>query len=127
MTDLDHSAALEWALSGSTGLSASAIVCKAFGLPCAGHYPHDGGDFGRCERAMNMIPGLRERLPLMAEVNAYWAALVPEWDRIAASEDKYSLIQSIIRPKEDADPSIIRISDGATMRFGPITREASHD
>ncbi|WP_136685659.1 hypothetical protein [Falsirhodobacter xinxiangensis] len=117
MQDLDHKAALAWAMSRSTGLSASAIVCRAFGLPCDGSYPHDGGDFGRCERAMDMIPGLRERLPQMAEVNSYWAALVPEWDTIKAAEDKFRVIQSIIRPKEDKDPAVVRMG-AASLRFG---------
>jgi hypothetical protein len=60
----------------------------------------------------------------MAEVNRYWAALVPEWNRIEALsgdyEKQYKAIQGVIRPIEDADRSVIRLGDKATMRFGSI-------
>ena len=117
---IDHKAALAWALSRTTGASATAIVAHLCGLPCDGSYPSDSGDFGRCERAMQMIPGLRERLPEMASVNRYWAALVPEWERIrsAPEERQYDLIQSIIRPAEAKDTRIVRLGGGASLRFG---------
>ena len=118
MRDLDYKAAFLWAVSGTTGLSAKALVQTAFGLPCEGDYPHDGGDFGRCERAMEMIPGLRDHLPKMVTINSYWAALVPEWDRIKASKDQYRTIQSIIRPREAADANHVRLSGNLSMRFG---------
>lgn len=121
MKDINHKAALEWALSRNVGASSKALVRTALGLKSDGSYPHDGGDFGRCEVAMNMIPGLRERLPMMAEVNTYWAALVPAWEEIKAAKDQYAAIQSIIRPRENQDSSIVRVSSNLSIRFSPTT------
>ena len=115
---MDYKALATWALGRSTGASATCIARHMMGLDTDGSYPHDGGDFGRCEMLMEMVPGIRERLPEMAEVNTYWSRLVPRWDEIKASKDQYRLIQSIIRPVEDKDPDLIRLGKGVTMRFG---------
>jgi hypothetical protein len=36
----------------------------------------------RCLKLLHKAPGLRERLPKMAEVNKEWAALVARWAEI---------------------------------------------
>ena len=120
---MDYRLIAKWLLSRSTGASAKAIVCHITGLAkCEGDYPHDGGDFGRCERMMDMIPGIRERLPEMATANKYWAALIPRWDEIKSTnqEAQYNKIQSIVRGIEKSDPNVVRIGDGVTIRFGKI-------
>jgi hypothetical protein len=38
----------------------------------------------RCLKLLHRAPGLRERLPLMAELSPTWAALVARWDDIEA-------------------------------------------
>ena len=121
---MDHKAIAEWAMSGTTGASAEAIASNLTGIgKKRGDYPHDGGDFGRCERLLDMVPELRPRLHEMAGVNKYWAALIPRWEEIRATpkDGRYDLIQSIIRPLEDDDPSVIRLGKGAAMRFGGIS------
>jgi hypothetical protein len=115
---------LTWALTGETGASSKCLAAHLTGNECDGNYPHDGGDFGKCIGLLNAVPELRPLLPKMAEVNRYWAALVPEWNRIEALsgdyEKQYKAIQGVIRPIEDADRSVIRLGDKATMRFGSI-------
>ena len=118
---MDWEALARWALSGSTGASAEAIASNLAGLEHqSGDYPHDAGDFGRCESMMNAVPGFRLRLAEMASVNKYWAALVPEWDRIKSAPDagRSDVIRSIIRPIQDADRAVVRLSDSVTMTSG---------
>lgn len=118
---MDYKAVAEWALSGTTGLSAEAIATNLCDIgKKTGNYPHDAGDFGRCERLLNAVPELRGRLHEMASVNQYWDALIPVWEAIRSANDadKYALIQAAVRKIEDQDPSIIRLGDGITMRFG---------
>lgn len=114
---MDYKAIATWALGRSTGASATCIARQMMGLETDGSYPHDGGDFGRCEALLEAIPEMRNRLDEMKTVNSYWAALVPRWDEIRASGSKFDLIQSIIRPQEDQDPNIIRLGEGISLRF----------
>jgi hypothetical protein len=118
---MDYEAIAQWALSGSTGASASAIVYNLAGVGAeSGCYPHDSGDFERCERVLNAVPELRQMFGKMSEVNQYWAALVLRWDEIKGTpkERRYDLMQSILRPKEDGDKAIIRLGDGVSLRMG---------
>jgi hypothetical protein len=115
---MDINLLTEWALRPDTGASARCIARHLNGVANDGAYPHDGDDFGRCERLMDAVPGVRERIGEMAEVNAYWAALAPRWEEIRASDKKTALIQSIIRPIQDADPRCVRIGDWMTISFG---------
>lgn len=115
---MDYKAIATWALGRSTGASATCIARHMMGLKTDGSYPHDGGDFGRCETLLDAVPEFRERLSEMADLNDYWARLVPRWDEIRASKDKYCLIQSIVRPVEDKDPKHVRLGEGVSMRFG---------
>lgn len=115
---MDYKAMAEWATGRSTGASATCIARHLMGLKSDGSYPHDGGDFGRCEALLEAVPGLRDQLSKMVEVNKYWAALVPRWSEIKASHDQYKLIQSIVRNLEDKDPNHIRLGDGISMRIG---------
>ena len=115
---MDYKAIAEWATGRSTGQSATCIARHLMGLEASGSYPHDGGDFGRCEALLNAVPSLRERLTEMSEVNKYWAALVPRWTEIKGAADKYKLIQSIVRNIEDNDSNHIRLGRGVSMRFG---------
>jgi len=115
---MDYKAIATWAVGRSTGASATCIARHMMGLKTDGSYPHDGGDFGRCEALLNAVPEFRERLIEMAEVNTYWAHLAPRWDEIKASKDQYRLIQSIVRPTEDKDPNHVRLSENMSMRIG---------
>ena len=89
--ETDYRALAEWALSGSTGASASAIARHMVGAPHDGYanHPVDGGDFGRCERLLDAVPGFRDRLHEMATVTEYWAALVPRWAEIKAAHEEW--------------------------------------
>jgi uncharacterized protein (UPF0335 family) len=85
-----------------------------------GAYPRDAGDFERCEGLLRNFPRFNVDLQRMAEVNAYWAALVPRWDEISngPQDQKNALIQSIIAPIQKADPHYVPLGGGASMRLG---------
>lgn len=105
------------------GASAKSILARLTGQGNqTGSYPSDADDFGRCEALLTAQPQLRPDLHLMADVNAYWAALVPVWEGIKASANISASIKAIIGPIEQADPNCARISDSAHIRVGgPIT------
>lgn len=115
---MDYQAIAVWALGDGVGASAKCIARHMLGMTTSGSYPHDCGDFGRCEALLKAVPEFRDRLHELANVNAYWAALVPRWQEIRDAEDKYKLIQSILRPQEDKDARIFRLDKGVTVRFG---------
>jgi hypothetical protein len=116
-----HEKIAAWALSGTTGASATSIAAHLSGIGRQeGNYPHDASDFGRCERLLDMVPELRADFARMAEVNRYWAALVPMWDEIKAAPDRTKMIREIIRPIEAKDNGVIRLGEGVSMRFGGI-------
>lgn len=123
----DDKAAYAYLREGLTGASAKAIAAHLCGWGRQdGSYPHDAGDFGRCEALLDAIPELRGRLPEMAAVNAYWAALVPCWDEIRATEpsSREAVIRHIVLPIEDLDPGCARFGKAATLRAAPITFSA---
>lgn len=117
---MDHKALANWAIGRNVGASSRCMARHFMGMETDGSYPSDGGDFERCEGLLEAVPGLRDRLPEMAKVNRYWAALVPRWDEIREAETakRYDLMKSILNPIEDDDPGIIRLGPGATLRFG---------
>lgn len=111
----------KWLRSGTTGASAEAIVAHlADHGEQTGNYPLDASDFGRCERLLKMVPGLRSKLSDMAEVNVYWAALVQRWDEIRAASDsgRTTIIREIVTPIQSSDPGHIQISPIAHARIG---------
>jgi hypothetical protein len=83
MTDAEKRAA--WLKMRDNGLSSECLADKMCGLVPTGNYPHDGDDFGRCERLLILYPDWRERLGEMRTVNKAWDALVERWDEIATS------------------------------------------
>ena len=91
-----------WLLGGKTGVSSETIAAKMTGQTprYGGGHPHDGGDFERCEGLLDAVPEFRDRLPEMAEVSPYWAALIARWDEIRALpiEERYDLMRSILDP-----------------------------
>lgn len=107
-----------------SGASASSIWSHLTGQGKQnGDYPHDAGDFGRCEAFLDANPDLRAEFPRMAEVNAYWAGLVPLWEEIRRAPDqrKTVIIRAVVKPIEKTDPSCGKIGPNATIRSGPIT------
>ena len=120
---MDYKALSEWLLSGKTGASSEALAAHLGGVgKKSGNYPHDHGDFMRCEGLLDAVPELRGRLHEMATVNKYWAALVPVWEDIRSARDdkKYALIQRAIRPVENGDANLVRLGPGVTMRIGEL-------
>ena len=108
----------------SIGASATSILAHLFGVfPQDGSYPMDSGDFMRCEAQLEAYPDLRARLHEMAEVNAYWAALVPRWDEIraAGADRQTAIIKEIVAPIQKADPDHVQFGAHASIRVGPIT------
>lgn len=81
MTDPEKRVA--WLKTHDNGRSSECIAEKMCGLVPNGNYPHDVGDFGRCERLLILYPEWRARFDEMKEVNATWNALVERWDEIA--------------------------------------------
>jgi hypothetical protein len=85
-TDANKRIAL-WALSGTTGVSASTIARVALGIKHDGgrvsfDCPHDADDFGRCLRLLSQVPELHEYLPAVVEACPQWAPLVPIWSEL---------------------------------------------
>lgn len=111
----------EWLASGKTGASSLSIVARLTGQgKQTGCYPADESDFNRCEYLLEMVPDLLPNLNMMVDVNAYWAALIPQWEEIKRSGNKSDLIASIVHPIEAADPAHIKISEGVSIRIGVI-------
>jgi len=109
----------EWVRSGSKGASVNSMAAHLAGRgEQRGSYPHDGSDFSRCEGLLEMVPSLRPSLHKMAEVNAYWGALVPMWDQIKATSDKTALIKKIIAPVMEQDPNSAPFGENASIEFG---------
>jgi hypothetical protein len=77
-----------WLRFGERGISSEAIASRLSGIPIAGdlnkgwNYPHDAGDFRRCELLLRAVPEAREHLHLMAEEGPEWAALVAAWGEL---------------------------------------------
>lgn len=124
----------DWYAAGDTGSSSKTMAAHLTGRTASGtNYPSDGADLGRCLRLILAIPELRERIPQMAALGKYWSALVanwddleklmieetgPEFDKHKPAPRTYKLMQSILRPIEDADPRVVRFGPHATLRFG---------
>jgi uncharacterized protein (UPF0335 family) len=89
--------------------------------PQHGDYPSDAGDFDRCESFLIANPELRADFERMAGVNAYWAALVPQWNalRLMVKEDVNAELKAILAPIQKADPHHVSLGGGASMRLGP--------
>jgi hypothetical protein len=123
MSEFD-SKVLDWFQQGAVGASSKCMAFHLTGRDCDGSYPHDAGDFGRCVGLLKTVPELRPRLAKMAEVNRYWAALVSKWDEIEALSGDYQAqskaVSRAIRPIEENDPGLVRLSGNATIRFGAI-------
>lgn len=75
-----------WALSGTTGVSASTIASVALGIQEGGRVsfdmPYDAGDFGRCLRLLEMVPELHDYLPAVAKACPQWKPLLPIWSEL---------------------------------------------
>jgi hypothetical protein len=112
----------KWFMSGEVGASSTAIAQPLSGEECDGDYPMDAGDLGRCIGLLDAVPEFRARLAEMAKVNRYWAALVPRWSELERCQSDYrkcsDLIRSLTRPVEKDDPSVVRLNEGCSIRFG---------
>lgn len=104
--------ALEWATSNDTGLSSTAICRHMTTGNCAGDYPVDIGDFGRCKRLIDLIPEWRERMPEMAKYGRGWLVMAKRWDELTAAYGDgknrpkfFPLIQKVIADGYREDPN----------------------
>ncbi|WP_216628381.1 hypothetical protein [Pseudoalteromonas caenipelagi] len=81
-----HSAVLHLIAAKQLGQSAQCMAFKLLSIPTENtSHPSDPADFNRCLRLLNAVPELRERIPNMASVSAYWAAIAEHWDDIEAT------------------------------------------
>lgn len=135
---VDQAALLKWFAGPGVGSSSKLMACVAAGIKYEDRFddkphPHDPDDMNRCLKLMAAVPGVRGALGEVAKVSPVWAALIARWDEIEASflaeagidwsksrsaPKTYKLMQSIIRPIEDKDPSILRFGEGVTIKFG---------
>jgi len=124
--------AAQWIVGNDTGMSSKALWGVMMGVSPDPHsHPSDGADLGRCVRLLDLVPEWKPRLPEMAALSPYWAALVPEWDRLADILKKelaggrkgitYEAMKAVLNPVQDKDRSVVRLSEGVTMRFGRLT------
>ena len=81
---------IDWLANGEIGVSSKCMAMwLAFGKrtqAAFGAHPHDPSDMDRCLKLLWRAPGLRKRLPKMAELDKTWAALVARWDEIEAMQ-----------------------------------------
>lgn len=97
-----------WLASDCTGASSlyMAHVLAGYWAQSAHkyNYPRDSGDFGRCLGLLLAVPDLQKRLPVMAEYGPEWAALIAEWDSLAADygagkfDQVSKRIRALVRP-----------------------------
>lgn len=123
-------AILKWMSGGDTGSSSMAIALVALGGdPGDGknRYPHDGSDFGRCHRLLEVAPDAKDALTSLAAHSPYWSVLAKAWGDITAAnladladhgDRAYRLMRCVLEPVEERDPTLIRLSSGISMRFG---------
>lgn len=116
MNDLDRRV-MTWLTGRDTGLSSVALVSRLMGIPVASDgfrhdisHPHDPDDLGRCIRALETFPELREKLPEASLMSPEWARLIERWDEIEAlyrsdlaentgyARKCYALMKSILYP-----------------------------
>ena len=128
MDDFEKRAA-QWVVGRDTGLSSMCLWAVMMGVkPGDISHPRDGADLGRCARLLAAVPEWRPRLPEMATVSEYWAALVPEWERLStilakelaggAKGSTYKAMRALFDPIDAKDRSFVRLSENMTMRFG---------
>ncbi len=116
-------AVLTWLCQGRVGASSRCMAAHLTGMQHDSSHPHDAGDFNRCLDLLDAVPDLRERLSKMSDVNAYWAALVSDWDRIEDLvrarkwSEAYAAISAATRPIEDADPDVIRLGSDCIVKI----------
>ena len=120
-------AIVKWLGGNDTGASSKAIALTALGVMperAAMNYPSDGSDFGRCYRLLKAAPEAKSGLDKLAtDGGPYWKALAARWGEIEAAYlrddgETYGLMKSILRPIEDRDHRIVRLGEGASIRFG---------
>ncbi len=111
--------AIDWLDNGRVGLS-SATMCATFFPQLKNHHklrdkydfddnleinwPHDNGDFSRCQKFLEAVPEVKSRLPELKSLCKEWNNLVDKWDEIAVlmdanSDAAYSLIRSCLDKK----------------------------
>lgn len=85
--EIDTGDLLRWLLDGERGMSSESLVRASLGMPGPYSYPHDWGDFRRCERMMREVPSIRSAAMAAAksEMGAVWRALASEWDELVDS------------------------------------------
>jgi len=125
--------ALDWIVGNDTGSSSKALWAFMMGRKTDGSYPHDPADLGRCLRLLELVPEWKVRIPEMASVSPYWAALVSRWLELASTMAEeagpqfnnrvnatktYALMKVILDPIEKADRRVFSMGNGVTMRFG---------
>lgn len=83
---------INWLGGGDVGLSSMTIFRKLRGVPSfdqmahtADAHPRDIWDLKRCIALLDVLPGLKERLPEVAEVSLEWKGLVEDWDALESS------------------------------------------
>lgn len=104
------------------GASAQCLISYLSGQgPRGGEYPLDESDLLRCFSALDQHSSLRADLPKMAEVNAYWAAIVPHWDALELASHKGDMLKSIIAPIQAADPAHHDLGNGVSVQIGGAT------
>lgn len=125
-TDEEKAALLAWVATARTGASSLTLMTETAGLPHTAKgisYPSDGGDLGRCLGLIRAVPGARKAVDSLAEKNPHWAALAAEWDRLtylfATDPDKvYPAMKACLAASENADPNIVSLGNGISVRFG---------
>ncbi len=120
--DATQEAVVAWLANGEVGVSSKCMAMwLAFGqrtkdAPFGGH-PHDPDDMDRCLKLLHHAPGLRERLPKMAELTPTWAALVARWDEIESMQmDEIGLNWTKARSAPKTYALMKEVIDGARKK-----------
>jgi hypothetical protein len=75
--------ALEWIVSGDTGISSKTMWAAIMGVePCDPDVPYDTGDFGRCYRMCQKCDVSKQDLGVVPIKFPYWKPIIDNWDKL---------------------------------------------
>lgn len=98
-----------WLESDDTGLSSKYMAyVLAPEAPYSEYaHPYDPADFIRCEKLLQAVPELKDKLHNMAECSGEWSGLIRDWQVISEliekddGEEAYKLVQSHVRLEKE--------------------------
>lgn len=94
----DLKASLAWITSRDTRAASISMWCRLQGVPQPHGYasvPVDEEDFASCHRLLRVVPGWRERVGDMSDVDG-WSALAAGWEQLERLYDRIDMARSTV-------------------------------